>query len=642
MTNPKTRIPELVEYLNQQAHNYYTLDKPTIDDATYDQLYHELKLLEQQNPDLVQMNSPTQRVGDRINRLFTPVVREVPMLSLDNIFNVAELVEWLKAFDTNTNFTVEPKYDGLAISLKYEEGVLVQASTRGDGVIGEDVTENVIKLCKGIPRVIQDHTTLEVRGEVVITQEDFLKINEVREKPFANQRNGAAGSLRTKEVDAPFKYLTFYPYDLVGIEMTSQYFDFDNWRKANSFGIKLDRFSASGLPAFRKRYMDFIDKRNTLPYPIDGIVVKVDSVPLQQQLGEGNRVPRWAIAFKLPAIAQVTTLTDVKWQIGRTGVLTPVAVVEPISIMGTTITNVTLHNLAEIDRLDLHLGDTVEIIRSGDVIPKLTNVISRTSNPIHIPTTCPSCGSLVAADTGRVRLFCTSPNECKGVLVQQLAYAVSRACLDIDGLAEKTIEALVNEGLLKSISDIYQLTVEKLKPITGELIAEKLMKQIEKSRTISFVDFLNTIAIDGVGKGTSGRLASEYVDLNDFMTTDLPRLSTVETVGAKTATAILLHLASDFEEIRKLAKEMTIQYPVKASTKLQGLVFVITGSFPISREEIKKTILANSGTVSGSVSVKTNYLIAGDNTGSKLTKAKQLGVSVISLEEFNKILEVNV
>lgn len=639
----KKYIKDLTDKLNEYAHAYYTKNISLVDDAVYDKLYHELRELELQYPKYKRLDSPTNRVGDKTSSLFQPVTREQAMLSLDNLFfkgDYSGLDTWLNTITDKLGslpeFLLEPKYDGLAISLEYKDGILFRASTRGDGKVGEDVTDNVRKLVKNLPTEISDKQVTEVRGELIITDTDFTMINSLRDTPFTNPRNGASGSIRSKTLETNVKHLTFMPYEVIGKPTTKLSDRFDN-----VVSLMNKPVIATSRQDIIQYYENIVNNRNTLGFPVDGIVIKVNDSSLHDSLGYTSKSPNWAIAFKLPAMAATSVVLDIQWQTGRTGLITPVAVIEPVNVAGVTVSNVTLHNFSEMRRLNIAVEDTVEIIRSGDVIPKITQVLVKGKQLPTYPKSCPSCGSpavFVGIPTDLyTQLSCSNKRNCSGVLLRKLEYAVSRPCLDIDGLSTQRLSTLIEKGLLKQTSDIYKLTIDDLS-VFGDTMAEKLYANIQASRRIEFNKFITTLALPNVGTGTANRLVEEYTDLDDLLTTTVDRLMKVDTIGAETAPLIVhyMNLKSNLNGIRELAKEMIITYPSKLSIKLKDKSFVITGTFSIKREEIKKLILAHSGTVSSNVSANTDYVIAGDNAGSKLSKAVVLNKPVIGLDDLYK------
>jgi DNA ligase (NAD+) len=669
MTDPKVlqRIHALREQINHHNYCYYVLDSPEIPDAEYDRLMRELESLEQKYPETITPDSPTQRVGSAPLKEFEEVRHAIPMLSLGNAFEDQELIDFDRRVRDGLNvdrvdYSAEPKLDGLAISLRYEDGVLVRGSTRGDGYTGEDVTQNVrtidsipLKLIgKDYPRV------LEVRGEVFMSKKGFEELNkrqsEQEEKTFANPRNAAAGSLR--QLDSRItatRPLEFYSYGLGVVEgqaMPERHSEIMQALKRWGVRINPESRLVKGVEGCLEYHGKMLRKRESIPYDIDGVVFKVDRVDQQETLGFVSRAPRWAIAHKFPAEEEMTTLIGIDVQVGRTGALTPVARLEPIFVGGVTITNATLHNQDEIERKDVRIGDAVIVRRAGDVIPEVVQpVLSKRKNKklrkFKMPTECPVCGSKVVRLEGEAVSRCTGGLYCPAQRREAIKHFVSRRAMDVEGIGDKLVEQLDQLGMIKDVSDLYHLKADAIAGIErmGEKSADNLIKGLEQSKKTTLSRFLFALGIRQVGETTAQTLARHFGSLEALMQADEEALIEVPDVGPVVAQSIVSFFKEKHNRdvVKKLIKA-GINWPREKipSAKTQTLTdktFVLTGTLPnMSRNEAKEKLLRLGAKVSGSVSKKTDYVVVGADPGSKADKAEELGVTMIDEEQLLKLL----
>lgn len=663
----RKHLAELREQLNHHNYRYHVLDEPDIPDAEYDRLMKELKSLEAEYPALVSPDSPTQRVGATPRTAFSTVKHEIPMLSLENAFSDEEIADFnrriserLKTTD-HIEFACEPKLDGIAISLLYEDGVLVRGATRGDGETGEEITQNV-RTIPSIPLRLRGSgypKILEVRGEVYMPKASFNALNEYarehEQKVFVNPRNAAAGSLR--QLDSRItanRRLEFCAYGVGWVKEGSIPDRHSEILGAvQQWGVKIsDKLRVVENLAGCLAYYQHLEKERTvLDYDIDGIVYKVNRIDLQQQLGFVSRAPRWAIARKFPAQEEMTELLNVEYQVGRTGAVTPVARLKPVFVGGVTVSNATLHNQDEINRLGVEIGDTVIVRRAGDVIPQVAAVVKsrRPSNtrPIIFPTQCPVCGSPVETVPGEAVARCTGGLICEAQRKEAIRHFASRKAMDIDGLGDKLVEQLVDHKLIESVADIYALDAERLEKLErmGKKSAEKLVKAIEASKSTTLARFLYALGIREVGETTARNLAREFGGLSALMEADQARLQQVKDVGP-----VVAHFVEEFfqqrenreiiESLQRAGVHWEEFTPERGSEPLSGFTYVITGSLEsMSRDEAKERLQDLGAKVSGSVSGKTHALIAGPGGGSKLKKAEQLGVRIINEAEFLALLD---
>ena len=686
------RIATLRTEISAHDYQYYALSLPTITDRDYDKLFQELLDLEAAFPDLVTPDSPSQRVGEMALDAFEKKAHRTPMLSLSNSYSPEDIgsfderVKKVLERAGEVSYFCEPKFDGLAIELIYEKGVLTGAVTRGDGSVGENVISNV-RTMRSIPQrlALKDPPKLlEVRGEILMFKKDFAVLNENQQEqgvvPFANPRNAAAGSLRQLDpkitAARPLRMFAYAPGISEGVSFKSQT-EFETYldqAQLPTVGIApedepFEKFAArtekelkagKGRPALARvckgseeaiQYYHFIDKiRKLLPFDIDGIVCKVDSYRLQLELGFVARSPRWATAAKFQPEQAETVIENIAIQVGRTGALTPVAIMTPVKVGGVTITNATLHNQDEIDRKDVRIGDTVVIQRAGDVIPEVVRVIEekrpKKSVAFKIPSKCPVCGSPAVRAEDEVVTRCTNL-LCPAIVKNSLIHFIARRAMNIEGLGERMIETLVDQGLVKSFSDLYRLTFDDLIALErqGEKSVNNTLESITESKKTTLPRLIFALGIRFVGETTAKTLAKEFGSIENLMGSSLEQLIETKDVGEKVAESISKAFANktlrkEIESLQKLGVhyEPVEQKTKSGSTKFEGKKFVITGTLPIPRDDVKDIVEANGGAVSGSVSKKTDYVLAGEEAGSKLDKATELGVTVLDWDGFQKLL----
>jgi len=660
------RINELHELLNQYNYEYHVLDKPSVPDSEYDQLLRELIELEDQFPDLKTSDSPSQRVGGAILDAFEKVEHRTPMLSLGNAFNEEDLRDFdrrvRQAVGDDFSYVCELKIDGLAVSLRYEDGVFVQGATRGDGSIGEDITSN-LKTIRSIPLKISEKISFEVRGEAFMPKGSFEALNKIKdekgEEPFANPRNAAAGSLRQLDPKiAASRNLDLFLYALADIGDTGIDSHSEGLDKLESLGFKTnpERKQCATI----EEVIDFVgkwtDQRPNLSYDIDGIVIKVNSLEQQKQLGTTAKSPRWAIAFKFPAEEVVTVLKEIELSVGRTGVVTPTAILAPIRVAGTTVQRASLHNEDLIREKDIKIGDHVVIKKAGDIIPEVVNVLEdkRTGDEqeFHMPTHCPECESELVRLEGEIALRCINP-KCPAQIREGLIHFVSRNAMNIDGLGEKVISQLFREKLIEDVADLYRLEREQLLQLErmGEKSADNLLDALQASKANSLEKLLFGLGIRHVGAKAAKTLAQEFGSMDKLMNLGKEELTNVNEIGDKMADAIVAYFEND--EVKELIQELkdagvNLEYkgpkPVAASevdSYFAGKTIVLTGKIErLSRNEAKEKIELLGGKVTGSVSKKTDLVIAGEEAGSKLTKANELNIEVWDedklMEELNR------
>ncbi|MCE3010524.1 MAG: NAD-dependent DNA ligase LigA [Proteobacteria bacterium] len=662
----RKRYEELKKEIFKHDHLYHVLDKPEISDYEYDQLYSELLEIEKSNPDWVGQDSPSLRVGSNPLDFFEKAQHTLPMLSLSNSYSVEDILEFdkrIKKFlnsESPISYFCEPKYDGLAIELVYENGVLVRALTRGDGITGEDVTANV-KTIRNIPlRIPSDLSRLEIRGEVLMFKKDFKELNAAQEESgensFANPRNAAAGSIRQLDsriaAKRNLKFMAYAPGSVEGLNYHSQS---DFHKHLQQWGFRLPgqhkKQPLSQLCESADEVLEFYSAihkvRKELDYDIDGIVIKVNSLSLQQDLGLIAKSPRWATAAKYPPEQATTVLEQIVVQVGRTGALTPVAVMKPVKVGGVTVSSATLHNQDEIDRKDLRIGDTVVIQRAGDVIPEIVSVIlqkrSPSSIPYLLPTHCPSCGTRAEKILEEAVLRC--PNRhCPAVMKEALKHFVSRKAMNLDKIGDRLIETLYDSGLVRKFSDLYQLKKESLLELErqGEKSAENVIASIETSKKTTLQRLIYSLGIRFVGEQTASLIADHFGSLDSFLSATDEELLKIPEVGPKVCSAIkdfLQNKEATTEAKHLIELGVAVQQPRrKSSGPLTGKSFLITGTLPVKRESAKEFIESNGGKMLSSVSSKLNYLVAGDDPGSKLEKAEKLGVQIISWEDLQKLV----
>ena len=663
-------LETLRQTLRKYEYHYHVLDNPLVPDAEYDRLMNELKNLEWQHPEWITPDSPTQRVGAKPLEGFAQITHELPMLSLDNAFSDEELDGFLRRIENliaqdpeKMTFCCEPKLDGLAVSILYENGSLVQAATRGDGTTGEDITVN-IRTIRNIPLKLNlenPPARLEVRGEVFMPQKGFNILNERAlekgEKTFANPRNAAAGSLR--QLDP--KMTRQRPLELnaysIGIyesddELPSTHYERLQWLKSIGIPVNGEIRLATGREELLKFYAEIQSKRPNLGYDIDGTVLKVNDIALQEQLGFISRSPRWAIAYKFPAQEEMTVLNDVEFQVGRTGAITPVAKLEPVFVAGVTVSNATLHNGDEIERLGVVIGDTVIIRRAGDVIPQIIGVVKErrpeNAKKIHFPTACPVCESAVIRVEGEAVARCTGGLFCAAQRKEALKHFVSRKAMDIDGVGEKLIEQLMARELIHTPADLFKLDLTSLMRLErmGEKSAQNALNSIEKSKSTTLARFLYALGIREVGEATALNLANHFGTLAAIREANIETLTQVQDVGEVVANHIFRFWQEphNVEVVEDLIKQGVhwqdvVQVEI-ADNPLKNKNVVLTGTLTqLTRDEAKALLQSLGCKVSGSVSSKTDYLIAGEKAGSKLTKAQELGITVLSEQDFVNLIK---
>lgn len=649
----KEKMNKIIKKLNKYAHEYYVLDEPSVPDAEYDRLFHELLQLETDYPDLVDKHSPTKRVGAEPLDNFEKVEHEVPMLSLGNSFDAVELRDFHRRVSTGlgkeqVTYVCELKIDGLAISLMYEDGKFVRGATRGDGTVGENITSN-LRTIRSVPLSIDEKRTIEVRGEAFMPKRSFMALNETREKEgealFANPRNAAAGSLRQLDPKiAASRNLDLFLFGYGAWEVTEITKHSERLAYLQSEGFKINKeFKVCHSIEEVIEYVEYwTEHRNELPYEIDGIVIKVDDLEDQERLGYTARTPRWATAYKFPATEAVTKMIDVELSVGRTGVVTPTAVLEPVFIDGSTVSRATLHNKDQIDALDIRIGDTVILKKAGDIIPKVVRVIveERTGDevPYEMPETCPACDSDLVHLDEEVALRCMNPS-CPAQLREGLIHFASRDAMNIDGLGEKVIEQLFNEQLVTSIDDLYRLTKEDLLPLErmGEKSATNLIDAIEVSKENGLDKLLFGLGIRHIGAKAARILAETFHTMDRIQQATYEALVEVDEIGEKMADAIVQYFSQ--EEVQQLIstlKELGLNmaFAHVAEATLDEAVFmnktvVLTGKLErFTRRDAKDFIEANGGKVTSSVSKNTDLVIAGEAAGSKYDKAVELGIEV--------------
>jgi len=636
------RIEQLRDELRRHEHLYYVLDSPEITDAEYDAMMRELKELEEAHPELKSPDSPTQRVGGKPREGFVKVAHSGAMLSLDNALDEAELRDFDRRVrdllgDEPYTYVAELKLDGLSLAVHYRDGQFAQAVTRGDGTVGEDVTENT-RTIKSIP--LRAAGTFEVRGEVVFNRKAFEKLNAERELAdlprFANPRNAAAGSLRVLDPSiTASRQLDFYAYFLYPA-LPTQWESLESLHKLG-FKVNSHRKHCSVIEELIEYCKEWETKRDTLPLEIDGVVAKVDSVAQQSKLGWTAKAPRWAIAFKFPARQAQTVVEDIEINVGRTGAVTPTALFKPVNIGGVMVGKATLHNEDEIGRLGVQIGDTVLVERAGDVIPKVVRVVKEGGNrrPFAMPKVCPNCGGDIVRAEGEAISRCINTN-CPARLKESILHFASRGVMDIDGLGEVLVNNLVDSELTKNVADLYKLCTEDLLKMErmGSKSALNVLNRIKMSLQQPLNRLINGLGIPFVGERTALILAETFGDLDKIMNADEEELKKADEVGPKVAHAIrqFFDQRANRELVERLRNEgFTFTYTVTRHTgKLEGLTFVLTGTLPnLTREEAQARIEAAGGKILKSVSKKTNYVVAGDEAGSKLDKAKELGIKVI-------------
>ncbi len=652
----QARAKELRDLLNYHSHKYYVEDNPEIGDYEYDMLQRELAAIEKEFPELITPDSPTQRVGGSADGLFEPVTHAVPLESLQDAFSLDEV----RAFDArvreifpDAEYVVEPKIDGLSVALEYENGVFVRGSTRGDGLVGEDVTAN-LRTVNSIPLRLKSDATIEVRGEVYMPKKVFAALVEEQEqngeKTFKNPRNAAAGSLRQKNPKiTASRNLDIFVFNIQqyageGITGHKQSIDF-----LKTLGFKTVPFynKFSNIDDVIAELNRIGEIRSSLPFDIDGAVIKTDSFAQRAEIGSTSKFPRWALAFKYPPEEKETTVVDIEVAVGRTGVLTPTAVFEPVLVAGSTVSRATLHNQDFISEKDIRLGDRVVIRKAGDIIPEVIKVVSHAENSEKylLPSVCPSCGANVIREEDEAAVRCVNP-ECPAQLLRNLIHFCSRDAMDIEGMGDAVLEKLVSNGLLSKASDIYTLKKEDFMTLEGfkDKSSQNLVDAIEKSKQNDLAKLVFALGIRHVGQKAGKILAEHFETMENLMNADLEKLTAIEGFGGIMAQSVVDFFAleqskREIEALAALGVNMASQKE-KIDNRFEGKTFVLTGTLPTySRNEASEIIEKFGGKTASSVSKKTSYVLAGEEAGSKLTKAQSLGVAIISEEEFNEMIK---
>lgn len=664
--NIQKRIEELRAQLDEHNHNYYVLSQPTISDYDFDMLLKELEKLEKEYPEFFDSNSPTQRVGSDLNKEFEQVRHQYPMLSLSNSYSEEELRDFdqkiRKLTDQSFEYVCELKYDGTSISLQYKNGVLQRAITRGDGTFGDDVTANV-KTIRSIPLKLKGTgypEEFEVRGEILLPFAEFDRINQEREElgeaPFANPRNAASGTLKSQKSSVVAeRKLDAYFYYLLGENLPNDG-HFENIQEMAQWGFKIspDTEKCANIDEVITFINKWHDKRFDLPVATDGIVIKVNSMKLQQYLGFTAKSPRWAIAYKYKAEQAATTLLSVSYQVGRTGAVTPVANLEPVLLAGTTVKRASLHNADIIKNLDLHLNDTVFVEKGGEIIPKIVGADQASRHPMAQPVSfisaCPECGTALIRKDGEAAHYCPNEDGCPPQIKGKMEHFISRKAMNIDGLGSETIDLLYNEGLIKNIADLYELRKEQISRLErlGDKSAERILKSLEESKQVPFEKVLFALGIRFVGETVAKILANKLISIEQIESATLEELTEIDEIGGRIAESVKSYFSNNdnlalVERLKSVGLQLQLDESTLAnrSEKLQGLQIIISGTFEKnSRDDLKKMIEQNGGKNVSSISKNTSYMLAGANVGpSKLEKVKKLNIPIISEEEFLKMIE---
>lgn len=666
MSSIKEKIDTLRNQIRLYDHHYYGLDDPLVPDAEYDRCMRQLEQLEQEHPDLITLDSPTQRVGAAIASELQSIAHKQPMLSLANVFSAEELTTFLQRISDKVSvleFTCEPKLDGLAVNLSYEQGILTHAATRGDGQVGEEITNN-IRTIAAIPlRLVTKNPPkfIEIRGEVYMPKAGFQALNvkmaALEEKQFANPRNAAAGSLRQLNPNITAQRpLSFYCYGIGAYEgdemLPNSHFALLKLLQSWGQRVSPENQRVLGIQGCLDYFAYLGAKRNQLPYEIDGVVYKLDDIATQKALGYVSRAPRFACAHKFPAVEEITQLLAVDFQVGRTGALTPVARLQPVHVGGVVVSNATLHNMDEIERKDIRIGDTVVIRRAGDVIPELVSVVMAQrpakAERIQLPINCPVCGAQVLRDPDAAAAYCSGGLYCPAQVKRSIVHFASRKALDIDGLGKAVVELLVDHRYIRDVADLYQLQAKELAllPRMGDLSADNLIHAIEKSKKTTFARFIYALGIQQIGEASARTLAQHYPNIQALQTATFDDLLLLPDFGPVAATAILQFFSQEHnaQVVQRLLaagihwpesekKEVSTEHP------LYNKKIVLTGTLvQMSREEAKERLLAVGAQVVGSVSKKTDWVLVGQDPGSKLDKAHELGIGILTEPEFLDLL----
>ncbi len=660
-----SEIRDLTDKINYHNYRYYVLDDPEISDSEYDRLFDRLVELEKQHPELQLPDSPTQRVGAAPSEKFEQIKHSIPMLSLNKSLSKQEFLDFDKRIRTelagdneSIRYVTEPKLDGLAVEVVYKNGILTVASTRGDGITGEIITDNV-RTIRSVPLRLMANdppSLIEVRGEVVITKADFAKLNKTREKNgedlFANPRNAAAGSLRQLDPKVTAsRPLLMLAYEVGKIEGVNLKLHSETLEYLRTLGFRVSDLIRinSSADEVAKRYDEFLEKRAMIPFDVDGMVVKIDSYRHRRKLGELSRSPRWAIAWKFPPEQATTIIEDIKVQVGRTGILTPVAHLKPVRVGGVEVSRATLHNEDEVKRKGVMIGDTVIVQRAGDVIPEVVKPIveKRTGSekPFNMPRKCPACGSTVVKDTDGVYVRCPNPH-CPAQVVERIIHFVSKSGVDVDGLGSRLIEKMVEQGILKDPADVFFLTSEKLLTMErmGEKLAGNILESIEKSRKPDLAHLIHALGIRNVGEHLASVLARRFNSIENLSEAPVEKLAEIDDIGPIVARSTREYF--DRPETKRMIDKLVeggMVFPHEESSvrnePLKGKTFVITGTLEnYSRSQAKKLLTNLGAKVTSTVSKKTDFVVAGANPGSKYLKAQSLGIKIIDEQEFLKII----
>lgn len=659
----KERIEELRKQVEYHAQKYYDEDKPEISDFEYDMLMVELRNLEKEFPEFISQESLTQKVGGHVKEGFQKVTHEVPLQSLQDVFSIEEVKDYIEKIEQKAEenkieqvtYVVETKIDGLSAALEYKNGEFVRGATRGNGTVGEDVTEN-LKTVKTIPRKLKDPIDIIVRGEVFIAKDDFEKMNQEREENeeelFANARNAAAGSLRQLDSKItekrPLDIYIFNVQKIEGKEFNSHYEELEYLSK-QGFNVNPVRIYCKNMEEIEQAIQKIGEDRETLTFGIDGAVVKVDDLRFREILGTTAKTPRWAVAYKYPPEKKETKLKEILCQVGRTGVITPMAILEPVKVAGSTISKTTLHNEDFIKEKELKIGDTVVIQKAGDVIPEIVAVKKekRTGEetPFEMPRTCPVCGAPAVREEGEAAIRCTGI-ECPAKLFRNLVHFVSREAMNIDGLGENIIGQLLEKGLIKNIADIYMLKLEDIASLkkNGQKFAQNLIDSINQSKENDLYRFITALGIRHVGTKASKLLARKYKNIDNLMTAELEDLSAINDIGPIVATSIQEFFKQEqtkdlIEKLKEAGVNTQAKEEENVDNRFEGKTFVLTGTLEkYTRGEASNLIEKFGGKTSGTVSKKTTYVLAGEEAGSKLTKAQNLGVTILSEADFEEMI----
>ncbi len=649
------KLREEIEYHNKL---YYEKDEPEISDYEYDKLTQRLRKIEREHPELITKNSPTQKVGGKTKNIFTQVVHEVQMQSLQDVFSLEDVEDFVEKvhleYGEEIEFSVETKIDGLSVSLEYENGILVRGSTRGDGFVGEDVTENIRQIL-AIPYSLKNPDTIEIRGEVYLPRKEFEKINEELEQKgkqvLSNPRNAAAGTLRQLDSELVRKR-----------NLSIFVFNVQKGKEFDKHSQSLDYLQDSGVKVIEKRFLcktkeevinaikKIGDMRDSLEYDIDGAVVKVDNLQIRQEMGQTVKVPKWAVAYKYPPEQKATKVKDIVLQVGRTGQVTPVLIIDPVRVAGSIISKTTLHNFDFIKEKDIKIGDMVVIQKAGDVIPEVDHVLLEkrdgTQVDYEIPDSCPVCGEKLEKEEGEVALRCTN-SECPAQVYRSIIHFVSRDCMDISGMGESIVDSLIERELLKDVADIYYLKFEDLLQLDGfkEKSASNIISAIENTKNNTLDKLLFGLGIRHIGKRASKILANNFEDIYAIGNATIEELNSLDDFGAIMASSVYEFFKKDktweiIEKLKKAGVNVKGNKEEKKSNVFENMTICVTGSFDnYSRNDVTKMIEENSGKASSSVSKKTTFIVAGENAGSKLTKAQELGVEVKTIDDFIKMIE---